>query len=295
MEGGREEDGAAASPPTNTTMTSASPPVAAHAAAAPSEPANAASSPVLTQDHDSDSEAESVDMDVSASDDEQEPEPKPELSEPMPLTNGAESAEGPQQVNDTVTNVAPAGHQDSHVADLAPVANSTTAVAPVQSITPGNAVQRCGEEIWQHIFLYARPAALARCLRVCKKFNHALTDVRGEESRKKPRQKDEYPPSLKLMDHNKIWASARKFWMKNLPKPLARCTELQMLQLIGGLTCQFCLRKLDRVSATSVVESGPGMNHLRVIWPFGIRTCGGCMANKIKTVRADLATHTAHL
>ncbi|KAF2860658.1 hypothetical protein K470DRAFT_257664 [Piedraia hortae CBS 480.64] len=121
--------------------------------------------------------------------------------------------------------------------------------------------------LWQRVFLQLPPTALARCLSVCRTFHTLLThsktsggkQVKGSE-----------------MDSEAIWAEARKNYLPTLPRPLLRCSELQMLQLLGGKRCQFCRRSPGTHHQYSPYSGGPGIDGVRIIWPFGIRTCGLC-------------------
>ena len=148
------------------------------------------------------------------------------------------------------------------------------------SVTPAQAnsgdTQRTATlpvEIWQQIFLYLPPAMLCRCLRVGKSFNSYLTTTKALLAPKKG------PTKVRLLDSEAIWAHARKTFFPNLPRPLSRCSELQMLQLVGGRKCQFCMRTPEPSPATTPFNCGPGHDGLRVIWPFGIRACGRCIEN----------------
>ncbi|EME87825.1 uncharacterized protein MYCFIDRAFT_213034 [Pseudocercospora fijiensis CIRAD86] len=105
---------------------------------------------------------------------------------------------------------------------------------------------------WQRIFMHCSPASLCRLLRVSKELNHILTGIKAT------------PPSpldksaARLVDSESIWANARKTFFPQLPRPLARYSELEMLQLLGGKTCQFCGRDPVSPPATSVFNCGPG-------------------------------------
>ena len=130
---------------------------------------------------------------------------------------------------------------------------------------------RLPTELWQNIFLYLSPAMLSRCLRVSKTFNMYLTATVAEPASKKDKAK------VRVLDSDVLWVQARKQYFPNMPRPLMRYTELQMLQLIGGKRCQFCDRDPVPTMATSPFNAGPGPDGLRMIWPFGIRTCGHCL------------------
>lgn len=126
-------------------------------------------------------------------------------------------------------------------------------------------------EIWQHVFLNFSPAMLARCLRVNKAFNIYLTRVKSGTNAQSPK------PVVSTVESESIWTQARKTYYPNLPRPLARCSELDMLKLTGGRSCQFCNRPPLPTPVTGIFAAGPGLDGLRVVWPFAIRTCGRCL------------------
>ncbi|KAI7517329.1 hypothetical protein KC316_g20781, partial [Hortaea werneckii] len=106
-----------------------------------------------------------------------------------------------------------------------PVGATTDTSAPVASLPP---------ELWQYIFLRLSPAMLSRCLRVCRAFNSYLTKTKAQptlSTAKKP--KDPEKDKVKTVDSDSVWAEARKLYFPNMPRPLMRCSELTMLQLIG--------------------------------------------------------------
>lgn len=135
-------------------------------------------------------------------------------------------------------------------------------------------------EVWQRIFSqYLSPIMLSRCLRVCKNFQHYLTAIPAQPPVAKKNQ-----GKLQPMDSESIWTQSRKNFFTTLPRPLNGMSELQMIQLIGGLRCQFCNRQPVQTPATSVFTAGPGPNGMRVIWPFRIRSCGQCLEHQIMKV-----------
>lgn len=134
--------------------------------------------------------------------------------------------------------------------------------------------------IWQRIFTYLSPAMLSRCLRVSKSFTYILTKIKAAPGKKKNKT------VARLMDSEVLWTQARKAFFPMLPRPLARFNELEMLQLVGGLTCQFCGKVGTSPPATSFYNCGPGHNGVRVIFAFGVRTCGPCIDPYLRTVSA---------
>lgn len=135
--------------------------------------------------------------------------------------------------------------------------------------------------ILQLIFSHLPPAMLCRCLRVCKQFNHLLTGARAPHGRQKDKS------AARIVDSEAIWIQSRKTYFPQLPRPLRNRTELQMLQLVGGQACQFCRRPPVPLSAPSIFNNGPGTKGVRVLFPFGVRTCGSCIE---PLVRKDVHT-----
>lgn len=133
-------------------------------------------------------------------------------------------------------------------------------------------------EAWQQVFHSLPPALLSRCLRVCRNFHGYLTKTAAVSVPKGHTR-------LHVVDSEAIWTHARKIFFPNLPRPLSRLTELEMLQLVSGKTCQFCFRMPVPSPANTPFNCGPGPDGLRVIWPFGIRACGRCIENN--TLRAS--------
>jgi len=147
-----------------------------------------------------------------------------------------------------------------------------------------SAVERWTTELWQQVFLHLSPAMLCRCLRVSKRFNATLTNTKVQPTTKENKGKP------RVMDSESLWIQARKNFMPNMPRPLAGFNEWQMLELLGGRICQFCRRRPVPVPATTPFNAGPGPDGLRVIWPFGIRTCGQCFEHN--TIKVGLLLHS---
>ncbi|KXT03941.1 hypothetical protein AC578_9271 [Pseudocercospora eumusae] len=129
--------------------------------------------------------------------------------------------------------------------------------------------------VWQRIFMHCSPASLGRLLRVSKELNNILTAIKAAP----PSSLDK--SAARLVDSETIWTSARKTFFPQLPRPLARYSELEMLQLLGGKTCQSCGRDPVPPPATSVFTCGPGHTGVRVLYPFGVRSCGPCIEPRL--------------
>ncbi|WEW58543.1 hypothetical protein PRK78_004011 [Emydomyces testavorans] len=128
-------------------------------------------------------------------------------------------------------------------------------------------------EIWQHIFTFLPPTTLGRVLQLNHAFKDLLTADLTELSAKRATH-----GTLKYVHPHLIWSSSRKTFHPGMPRPLSPLSELDMWQLVRGTVCQFC-KKAGFISPpnTSIWESGPGLNGVRIIWPFAVRACGECL------------------
>lgn len=162
---------------------------------------------------------------------------------------------------------------------------SLTPSPVIQTVSPA---ERLPTELWQHIFLRLSPATLSRCLRVSKTFQTYLTQTKARPVAKKDQKK------VRILDSSVIWTEARKNHFMNMPRPLSDHTEWSMLQLIGGTTCQFCRRPPVPAPATSPFNSGPGPDGVRIVWPFGVRTCGQCWERNTLKVSSPLTLSLPH-
>ncbi|KAK4957161.1 hypothetical protein LTR10_005119 [Elasticomyces elasticus] len=220
----------------------------------------------------------SEEMDVSESSrssPEAQPEKPPHMAAKRKLSDVADTLDLLEQALDEET------------APKKPKLTATAATPATATVTPsGSPAERLPTELWQQIFLRLPPAMLSRCLRVSKTFNAYLTQTKAQPSAATTRKGKAVKTRIaSVQDSNAIWTEARKNYFSNMPRPLGDMTELAMLQLIGGRTCQFCARLPMPAPATSPFNSGPGPDGMRVIWPFGIRTCGQCLErNTLKDV-----------
>jgi hypothetical protein len=135
-------------------------------------------------------------------------------------------------------------------------------------------------ELWQQVFTYLSPAMLSRCLRVCRSFKFCLTQLKATNV---PRKRN--APIARVLDSEALWTQSRKHTYSTMPRPLQGFSELEMLQLFGGASCQSCGKPHARSPVTNVFNAGPGENGVRVIWPFRARLCGKCFTNQSLTVR----------
>ncbi|KAF1949485.1 hypothetical protein CC80DRAFT_484454 [Byssothecium circinans] len=131
--------------------------------------------------------------------------------------------------------------------------------------------------VWQHVFLSCSLHDLGRLLQVNRSFHSYLTDVSSVSP------SDPASGSLRLLQSESLWASARNALPIKPPKPLPGFSELQMWQLVWSKRCQFCRKESTFVPGEKIWQKGPGANGVRTIWPFGIRSCGPCLLKQCQT------------
>ncbi|KAL9606203.1 MAG: hypothetical protein Q9179_000600 [Wetmoreana sp. 5 TL-2023] len=133
-------------------------------------------------------------------------------------------------------------------------------------------------ELWHHIFRFVPPVFLGRLLSVNHAFHSYLTSSVAE---KEPLVRSfRGRVGVQPLDAETIWAASRKRFAPGLPKPLRGLQELDMWRLLRGRICQLCgqTKSSGLLSNTeNPWESGPGEQGVRVIWSFGIRSCGPCL------------------
>lgn len=131
-------------------------------------------------------------------------------------------------------------------------------------------------EIWQHIFSFVPLVFLGRLLRVNRAFYVYLTSATNE-----PACRDmDSGHAVRPVSADEVWAASRKRFAPGLPRPTLGLSELERMRLLRGRQCQICGEAKVQNFATSSespLESGPGDKGVRVIWPFGVRSCGPCL------------------
>ena len=143
------------------------------------------------------------------------------------------------------------------------------------------------DEVWQHIFSFVPPVSLGRLLLVNRVFHVCLTKATGKQS---PGNHSLHN-AIRPVSANSVWAASRKRFAPGLPKPLQGLGELEMWRLLRGRQCQMCGESKVQNFATSSespLESGPGDRGIRVLWPFGIRTCGSCLQKCSEKVQLEI-------
>lgn len=131
-------------------------------------------------------------------------------------------------------------------------------------------------EIWQHIFSFVPPVFLGRLLRVSRAFYVNLTSATSESASRDTESRHAVRP----VSADEVWAASRKRFAPGLPRPTLGLSELERMRLLRGRQCQICGEAKVQNFATSLespLESGPGEKGVRVIWPFGVRSCGPCL------------------
>ena len=143
-------------------------------------------------------------------------------------------------------------------------------------------------EIWTHICTYTPPSTLASLCRVNRRF-HSLLDPSvsfGSSSEARASR-----GVLALLSPGDVWASSRNLYFPQMPKPLQGRSEPDMWRLICGQRCESC-GKSGRGNGTDASTGVPwepalGKHGVKIIWPFGIRSCGECLEKNTEKVRKD--------
>ena len=129
--------------------------------------------------------------------------------------------------------------------------------------------------LWQHVFCFVPPVSLGRLLRVNRTFRSYLTSNVAPENTA-PLNHSRVQP----INAEAIWVASRRRFAPGLPRPIHSLRELDMWKLLVGQNCQVCAhenRAESSVPPGSLWEAGPGDSGVRIIWPFGIRSCGSCL------------------
>lgn len=138
-------------------------------------------------------------------------------------------------------------------------------------------------EVWQQICSLLEPVSLGRLICVNRTLN-ALLD---------PEKPVPEHMAKQSITQNDIWVASRKRLPPGFPRPLSGRSELEMWRLLLGTRCQFCGKESSKMlpATPSPWTSGPGLENVRVIWPFAVRSCGHCLTSRmIKVGRAACLT-----
>lgn len=137
-------------------------------------------------------------------------------------------------------------------------------------------------EMWQRIFTFLPPHCLEQAMRVNKAFHNLLTPG------------GILPPTklggrglLRLLDQDHLWSISRRAFFPGMPRPLSSRSEFETWKLLSGSKCEYCGKKDTSTVppiSTSPWTAGPGNDHVRVIWPFAVRSCGNCLHERLQKV-----------
>lgn len=154
-------------------------------------------------------------------------------------------------------------------------------VSPAHTGYTAPAAPTLPSELWQHVFRYLPPHSLAKVLRVDRRLNACLTSDT-------PREINDTPLGvIKPLPSEEIWKTSRQTYYPSFPSRSPGCGERILWTLLGGQDCQFCGREpVERSNAPSPWAAGPGDKAICIIWPFGVRSCGPCLRQRVQSVRA---------
>lgn len=164
-----------------------------------------------------------------------------------------------------------------------------------QRLPPGGylTLQDLPSEILQHVCTFVDPISLGRLLSVNRSFRSLIDPACPLPQRSSTQSK-----LLPLRRQDLIWTISRKTFFLGFPKPMERMTELDMWRLVWGSSCQYCGKKSTEPQSFSLSEpwnSGPGVENVRPIWPFRVRSCGSCLRPRlIKVNSSDAQTPCCH-
>ncbi|GAB7363769.1 hypothetical protein MBLNU230_g4337t1 [Neophaeotheca triangularis] len=209
----------------------------------------------------------SADMDLSLDTSPTPPPPGPRQAQvPWPSTAGAKR----KLSDDAAVN-------GGSTADATKRPRLATRFVPPPPVDDGIPyLKKLSPECWQEVFSYLPPAMLARGLRVSRVLNAFLSQL--EPSPKVSKSTDSR--TVRIRDSESLWGDARKAFFPQLPKPLKQCTERTMIRLIGGRHCEICDKPSQSAPQVPITQytAGPGADGVRVVFAYGLRACGPCLA-----------------
>ncbi|KIW65536.1 hypothetical protein PV04_07790 [Phialophora macrospora] len=135
-------------------------------------------------------------------------------------------------------------------------------------------------EILQHVFTFADPITLGRLICVNRTFRSLLDPA----CRLPPNSASSMIKHLPIRKQDFIWTISRRTFLQGFPKPMDAMTELEMWRLVRGHSCQFCGKKVTQLLSYSTSDpwnAGPGLDNVRPIWPFRVRSCGRCLQPRL--------------
>lgn len=144
-------------------------------------------------------------------------------------------------------------------------------------------------ELWQAISQHLTPRTLATLLRVNHMFLNCLT------SEDAPNTKGCPTTSRQPMESNEVWLSSRRLYYPSLPRSSPACDERALWKLLRAENCQFCAKQAtSRPDTSNPWTAGPGSDGVSIVWPFGVRSCGPCLRQRVQSVCSNIVA-SAHL
>jgi len=141
-------------------------------------------------------------------------------------------------------------------------------------------IQDLPSNILRHIVSYVDPRCLARLVCVNQRFR-SLLDQRCDSSI------DRNGPDVSpIPSQESVWSSSRRHYIPTMPKPMVGVFEPTSFALAFGLDCQFCGKHCSFPTPTTadLWQAGPGVHGVRTIWPFKVRSCAGCLGQRLQKV-----------
>ena len=133
-------------------------------------------------------------------------------------------------------------------------------------------------ELWQHIFSFLPPRSLPQQLWTCRNFYRYLTDSSLATAVATT------PRGRGVLHPDQIWQLSRRRWLSSIPTSSPGVSEPDLFKLLGRTDCQFCGKSLvPPTSPKNVWSLGPGHGGVRRVWPFAVRSCGPCLAQRTQT------------
>jgi hypothetical protein len=216
-----------------------------------------------------------------------------ESERPITITEVESVPSGKSSATHTLAELSPDGLEFPHKRTKFQDSSSSHDLSTNQAESdarPVGIAARLPPEVWQHVFSFVPCLFLGRLLRVNRAFNRLL-----DPSKALPQVQGLSNGHLRLQSQEHVWSVARRLFHPGMPRPLLSMSELNMWNLIRVRSCQFCGRKPSSGSTLppSPWSSGPGPEGVRIIWPFGVRSCGSCLSARLMKVRVRGSTCSA--
>ncbi|KAH0545037.1 hypothetical protein FGG08_000808 [Glutinoglossum americanum] len=161
----------------------------------------------------------------------------------------------------------------ANYADMEPFRDAAGSILQDKSDMPS--------EVWHYVFTLVPPRDLASLMRVNHMFNEFLTPSMNDAKRLSTASSRN--AILRVLDADFIWSASRKMFHPDLPRPPFGMSELDMWKLLYGRACQFCGKPGSSATGSTAenqFEPGPGESGVKIIWQFGVRSCGTCLQER---------------